>query len=1264
MSTSSPPKIPLRIRSSNPMTEVRVSDARYRDVQLPGNSGNVDVELEPGVYQVAFRQAKGWHNELVVLSPDQPQPEPVQEPQALRERAIVGETDPDDGLSPAHSERQCEVRILLSESHEDAADSDDATAIQDLQDVRSLLIASDSTLVEVDPDGPGGSPRQRRAPVKPGHWFLRVDAGDSGREPIELPLVACPGWQTQVRLHLDRSSRPTRWDPARTIVSLRRLAVGGASEARVNQTRGALAALSGRRSLAGRSFHDMIRGLLADKFEDPMLGVYVGHLLSCSTPADFELLDEVVRNLSSLVQGSGSASTGLPFRHPDVEALKLRSRVVRGQAGFDDVASFDAPPMLAASWNVLKEACVRRPELIPRGSLTAEFAARSFVSGPWRGWTRPARLMARGTGAERSLGTADPFAAVSPMSSLASYVARAIAPAFDDNDATTPPTFDRQCTLIRTALAYRTLRDWYRRTSAQVDAAATDTTPLVDALTSSGAEMLDPAERAVAAALRPVAPDEAHQSVFDAVRLASSRGEQRVAIASEISAHIGLPTATVEDAAESLVRKLIVQTRAAHLPSPERFPMTIPKLIIPYDPDFLGDGFTVPMPALSESLRAHAFADGAAVPYTHFSLVMHARRRVAIVAANNIDAARKVQVAGGLTWHMDERIGEFQLGPEVYADNQLDRGHMVRREDVLWGSVPEARRANESTFFYANAAPQHQNFNQDEWVTLEDWVLDRATEFSYRLCVFTGPVLRDNDPTLGDLPPNLRSVFRTAGTAQIPAGFWKVIVLRDATAGGDDLAVVAFAMRQTEMWNDKQGRKLLELKVHQVTLEAIEEWTGLDFGELSHADELRWSDERMRLRDAGTDLEWPLIRSGQDIVFTGSARRLRGARVARSSTKRVFGERGGGALETSADASNGCDCNQSRGDGFDARAAIEALNRDVVRLTSLLADDPRNDAGGQPAAATRSVAESGARTVTAESPSVATAGAEQRGRDVVAATPAAMQARMAEFLRWTAAQRNIARGIEQPANARDLKRIIGGDDVPPGGFPSCVCIGTATQWQCTGAVVAPRVVLTAAHCGGAITRVMIGGNAVAPFVDADGRVVAVRKVEVHPAYRRGPFHENDISLLILADDANVPPAKIGTAEQLRAAPDVQLVGFGYNDPARPLGFGVKRQVVVPMAPIIGVEDDADLSALEQLLGFHGAYEFVAGRKGLGIDSCNGDSGGPAYIRSDQNFMLAGLTSRATREAALPCGDGGIYVRPGKFLDWINQTLSKAGLPPL
>jgi secreted trypsin-like serine protease len=68
-----------------------------------------------------------------------------------------------------------------------------------------------------------------------------------------------------------------------------------------------------------------------------------------------------------------------------------------------------------------------------------------------------------------------------------------------------------------------------------------------------------------------------------------------------------------------------------------------------------------------------------------------------------------------------------------------------------------------------------------------------------------------------------------------------------------------------------------------------------------------------------------------------------------------------------------------------------------------------------------------------------------------------------------------------------------------------------------------------------------------------------------------------------------------------------------------------------------------------------ATEFAAGAPFLDRDSCNGDSGGPAYVQVDGEWHLAGATSRATASSLRPCGDGGIYTRIDAYEEWIRSV---------
>jgi endonuclease G len=345
---------------------------------------------------------------------------------------------------------------------------------------------------------------------------------------------------------------------------------------------------------------------------------------------------------------------------------------------------------------------------------------------------------------------------------------------------------------------------------------------------------------------------------------------------------------------------------------------------------------------------------------------------------------------------------------------------------------------------------------------------------------------------------------------------------------------------------------------------------------------------------------------------------------------------------------------------LDAREAVAALGREVARLTEIVAAQGR--AREEPAPAPTDTTRSAGRSIAAAPQ--ATAGAQamedERVERMVAAAPDHLKESVRVFARTVVMQHDISRGAIAVPPPSQLERIVGGNRVRAGGIPSCVCIGSATEWSCTGVVVAPRVVLTAAHCGAEITRILIGDQ-VTPSIT--GRVVKVRQAFIHPNYRPHPFNENDINVLILDAPAAIPPAPLATTAQVAAAATIHLVGFGYNDPTLPKGFGVKREVDVPMGPVKRSNAD-NLTQFEALTGFHSNYEFVAGRKGLGKDSCNGDSGGPAYIDTDFGLVVAGLTSRATRDANVPCGAGGIYVRTDFFRDWVNGVLSSNGLPVL
>jgi endonuclease G len=233
-----------------------------------------------------------------------------------------------------------------------------------------------------------------------------------------------------------------------------------------------------------------------------------------------------------------------------------------------------------------------------------------------------------------------------------------------------------------------------------------------------------------------------------------------------------------------------------------------------YDPDFLEAQGTVrvPMPKPRDAaVIAPTRAGGDTLHYQNFSVMMHAQRRLALLTACNVTKEPKLRkpetgkdyTRKGLSglgpndqerWFLDPRMeSKFQI-PDVFFTKDrkaFDKGHIVRRDDVAFGESYEiVKRANGDSYHVTNCSPQVSGFNQssdgvDNWGDLENHVLSEAA--SERLCVFAGPVLKDDD-----------EMFFGAGgggvklRARIPARFWKVVVARVE----DGIAAYGFVLEQ------------------------------------------------------------------------------------------------------------------------------------------------------------------------------------------------------------------------------------------------------------------------------------------------------------------------------------------------------------------------------------------------------------------------------------------------------------------------------------
>lgn len=229
--------------------------------------------------------------------------------------------------------------------------------------------------------------------------------------------------------------------------------------------------------------------------------------------------------------------------------------------------------------------------------------------------------------------------------------------------------------------------------------------------------------------------------------------------------------------------------------------------------------------------------------------------------------------------------------------------------------------------------------------------------------------------------------------------------------------------------------------------------------------------------------------------------------------------------------------------------------------------------------------------------------------------------------------------------------------------------GPAEAFECTGTVVAPRLVLTAGHCAiGESGRVLAASNYRVTTGLADLKqltpehISSVAQVLVNPGYDPAK-NLHDAALLVLAAPVAAPPIPLATSGDealFSGGTSIAIAGWGLTS-----GTATRTPTVLRAAETVIQGDDYCKQKARKVTPFYDAASQLCAiaPPNFEVGACHGDSGGPGIAaRPGGGPVQVGIISMGAPDCRTNIP--GVETRVDQISPWITSWISalEAGGP--